>query len=166
MLAFVAAALLASTPSPAPTSLPSVADIIARHRSALGRIASSTARWTGTIHRTDGDEHFEVIADYTGRYRETWTTPIAAHAEGSNGITDWVQDENGDVIAKPTDHSFSYEFALVRLNDLRIDDPSHASVTGTIALDGRQAYVVKIEGGDHATTLYFDQKTYLLDGAD
>lgn len=160
MLALVAAALIAA---PAP---PSVDDLVARHRRALGRLVSTTARWNGTITRDAFTEHYEVTADYTGRYRETWTSTLGARAEGSDGKNDWTQDENGDVEATPTKHAFSFEFALVRLNDFRIDPRTQNSIGELVDVGGRKAYPLAIKDAGHTITLYVDAATALLDGAD
>ena len=161
MLAFFAAAVVGAS-----SSLPSVEELVARHRHALGRFASTTAHWTGTITRPDGVEKFEVTADYTGRFRQSWTNALGTSMQGSDGTTDWSEDENGDVTTGPAQHDFSFEYALVRLNDFRIDPGSRAEVSGPVEVDGRHAYALKVGDGDRATTLYLDVDTALVDGAD
>jgi hypothetical protein len=161
MLAMIAAAVIGSA-----TPLPSVDDLVLRHKHAVGRFASTTAHWTGTITRGDGAEHFEVTADYTGRYRQSWTTPLGTYMEGCDGTNDWVADENGTVTTQPTQHQFSFEYALVRLNAFRLDSTTQATVSGPVDVDGRHAYALKLVEGDRSTTLYLDVQTALVDGAD
>src|SRR5690348_11630265 len=101
MLAVIVAALVAS-----PAPLPSIDDLIVRHRRAIGKMAATTARWSGSVTRGDVVEKFVVTADYTGRYRQSWTTPLGTTLEGSDGKNDWDQDENGDVTIGPMRHTF------------------------------------------------------------
>jgi aspartyl protease len=161
MLAVALAALVGSA-----SPLPSVDELVARHRRALGRIASTTAHWAGTVAHGDVVEHFEVTADYTGRFRQSWTTPIGTSLEGSDGKNDWSEDENGNVTIQPTRHAFSFEYSLVRLNDIRIEDMSQASVAGSADVAGRKAYALKISDEVGTMTLYLDAETGLVDGAD
>jgi hypothetical protein len=161
MLAVLAAALIAPA-----SPLPSVAELIARHRHVLKRMRATTASWSGSIVRGDVVERFQVTADSTGRYRETWTTPLGETIEGSDGVSDWNKDENGNVESYPTKHAFSFQFALVRLNDFRIDDLSQTTVTGPVDVDGHAAYALKVTGASRTSTLFVDVDTALLDGVD
>ena len=161
MLDVIVAALIGSV-----APLPSVDELVARHHRAIGVISSTTAHWTGSIKRGQSTDRFEMTADYTGRYRQSWTTPLGTTIEGSDGSTDWAQDENGDVVQRPTEHGFSFEYALLRLNDFRIESDTKASVEGPVSINGRQAFALKLVQDGHSTTLYLDVKTYLVDGAD
>lgn len=161
MLAVLAAALIAPA-----SPLPSVDDLVARHRHVLKRVHATTGSWSGSIVRGDLVERFQVTADSTGRYRETWTTPLGITIEGSDGVSDWNQDENGNVDSHPTKHAFSFEFALVRLNDFRIEDSSQATVSGPVDVDGHQAYALKVTSPARTSTLFVDVATALLDGVD
>lgn len=162
MFAVFAAALIAGSAQP----LPSVDDLIARHHRALGRISSTTARWTGTLAHGDVVQRFEVTADYTGRYRQSWTSVIGTYLEGCDGTSDWNEDENGDVTVQPTQHEFSFAYGLMRLNDFRIDAGSHATLSGPVEIGGRRAYALKLGDGDRSTILYVDVQTALVDGVD
>jgi Aspartyl protease len=161
MLAVIAAALIGSA-----SPLPSVDDLIIRHRRALGRMTATTAHWTGTVANGDDVQKFEVTADYTGRYRQSWTSPLGTVLEGSDGKSDWTQDENGNVVVQPTRRAFSFQFSLVRLNDFRLDNANKMDVGGPVQIDGRPAYSIKIADGDRSMTLYLDVETSLVDGAD
>jgi len=161
MLAVLVAALVGSA-----SPLPSVDDLIIRHHRALGRMTATTAHWTGTIAYGDKVQTFEVTADYTGRYRQSWTSPLGTILEGSDGKNDWTQDVNGDVSVQPAQHAFSFQYSLVRLNDFRLDSANKTEVSGPVKIDGRPAYALKVVDGDRSMTLYIDVDTALVDGAD
>jgi hypothetical protein len=129
-------------------------------------MSATTAHWTGTVAYGDTVQKFEVTADYTGRYRQSWTSPLGTVLEGSDGKSDWSQDENGNVTVQPTRRAFSFEYSLMRLNDFRLDNANKMTVSGPIQIDGRSAYSIKVVDGDRSMTLYLDVDTALVDGAD
>ena len=161
MLIALVVALVTSMSSPTPT----LAELAKLHRHAMGHMPASTARWSGSITRGGVVQPFTVTADSTGRYRGSWQTALGTTLVGSDGSTDWTQDESGAVESQPTDHRFELGFELGRLDVFDFGDKD-ATVSGPVTVDGHKVYAIKITDADNPMTLYIDAKTYLVYGAD
>jgi len=161
-------AALGAAPQPRTTAapaLPSADTIFKRHMSALGRLPTLLARWSGSITDSTQTARYEVTAARDGRFRRTLTLALTRESEGSNGTVDWAQDENGNVNTSPAEHHSSMDARLVRLNDLRFDS-STAVVLALTNLDGRRVYSVSMPFQGINAIVYFDATTWLVDGAD
>ena len=162
LIAFVVA-LAASASSPSPT--PTLAELAKLHHRAMGHMPAPTARWSGSITRGGVVQPFTVTADSTGRYRGSWQTVLGTTVVGSDGSTDWTQDESGAVESQPTDRRFEIGFELARLDAYEFSDKS-ATLSGPLMVDGHKVYAIKVADADNPMTLYLDAKTYLVYGAD
>src|SRR5690348_16671094 len=97
MLAVLAAAVVTAAVAASSSPLPSAEELMARHHRAIGVLPATTAHWSGSLASGDLVERFEVTGDVAGRYRQSWTTTLGQSFEGSDGMSDWTEDENGDV---------------------------------------------------------------------
>jgi hypothetical protein len=161
-------AAFGATPKPQPVAsqpLPSVDTIFKRHRLALGRLPSLLARWSGTFTDEAQAARYEVTAARDGRYRRTYFLTLTQQAEGSNGVLDWDQDENGNVHTSPAARHSSMDARLVRLNDLRFDSTTSVVLAAT-NIDGHRVYSVSMPLQGINAIIYFDAATWLIDGAD
>jgi len=165
---FSLCAAFGATPQPRPPAtppLPSAETVYKRHMSALGRLPTLLARWSGSITDNTQTARYEVTAARDGRFRRTLTLALTREAEGSNGALDWTQDENGNVNTSPAEHHSSMDARLVRLNDLRFDSNT-AVVLALANLDGHRVYSVSMPFQGVNAIVYFDATTWLVDGAD
>lgn len=153
---------LARTGAAAPLS---VEEVVARHHDAMGRLPGLVAHWSGTVVTGAQSTHYEITAARDGRFRQVFKLPLAERSQGSNGILDWQQDENGNVQAYPAEHHVSMDARLVRLNDVRLD-PRHAALSGFAEINGRKAYVVNAMVEGTLSVIYIDAATFLVAGGD
>lgn len=151
----------AKTP-PAPLSLEQV---LARHHDALGRLPALVAHWSGSISEDAQQTHYEITAARDGRFRQLFKFALSERSQGSNGVVDWLQDENGNVQLVPAEHHVSMDARLVRLNDLRVD-AQHAVLSGINDVDGHRAYAVNTIVDGKLSVMYIDADSWLVDGAD
>jgi hypothetical protein len=146
--------------------LPSVASIVARHREALGRLPADSARWSGSVS-TDGVElSYETIADQKGRFRQSLSFPLATRLIGNDGISEWQQDENGNVQVRPALSSVSMSARLVGLNQYFLGLAHSATLVGITPIDEQPAYELHADVLGENMSFYVDVKTALLSGAD
>lgn len=145
--------------------LPSAEAIFKRHHAALGRLPSLIARWSGSVREPGQVASYEVIAARDGRFRRTYVLPLTQQGDGSNGVVDWEQDENGNVHTSPALHHSSMDSRLVRLNDMRFE-ANNAAVLAATNLDGRRVYSVSVPVQGANAIVYFDAVSWLVDGAD
>ncbi|HXN09413.1 MAG TPA: retropepsin-like aspartic protease, partial [Candidatus Acidoferrales bacterium] len=145
--------------------LPSADTVFKRHMAAIGKLPTLLARWSGSITDSAQTARYEITAARDGRFRRTLMLALTREAEGSNGVFDWEQDENGNVNTAPAEHHSSMDARLVRLNDLRFDSAT-AVVVALTNLDGRSVYSVSLPFQGINAIVYFDARTWLVDGAD
>ncbi len=145
--------------------IPSVDEIVSRHRTALGSLPALAAHWSGTISKDAQNIRYDIVAVRDGRFRQVFTFPLLQRSEGSNGAVDWTQDENGDVFVENAQHHGSMDARLVRMNDARID-PQHSFVSGIAQINGRKAYALSTVVAGKLSTIYIDAVNALVDGAD
>ena len=151
-------------PGAAPV-LPSVSTLFQRHSQAYGLLPVGSIRWSGTITSNGTQATYDIVADAKGHFRQDFTLPLSAHAEGDDGTNYWQQDENGNVTASAAEAHHNAVSRLIRLNDYKFDTPD-STVTGVTQIDGRKAYIVKTKVGQLDGTLYIDAATWLMDGGD
>ncbi|HLJ82725.1 MAG TPA: retropepsin-like aspartic protease [Candidatus Eremiobacteraceae bacterium] len=173
LVAIAVALATGATPAPAPPIplptppifLPTAGTLFLRHSQAFGLLPVGSIRWSGTVTSGGTEASYDAIADAKGHFRQDFTLPLSAHAEGDDGAHFWQQDENGNVTLTDTDNHHNAVSRLLRLNDYKFDTPG-AKVTGITYLDGRRAYVVSTKVGQVDATLYIDAASALVDGGD
>ena len=165
-LAFNAAASATSPPRAGPSpGLPSAESLMARHLQALGRLPELVAKWSGSITEGGQTARYEVVSARDGRFRRTYQLSLGSRTQGSNGVVDWEQDENGNVRTTPATRHSSMDARLVRLNDMLLD--SHdAVVLALTKVDGHRVYSVSMNLEGTNAIVYFDAASWLIDGAD
>lgn len=147
-------------------SLPTINELIARHRSAVGTMPPSGATWSGSISEGPTTAQYAVTVARDGRFRRTVMLPLAARADGDNGAVTWAQDENGDVQTELSTGRRSLASRLLGFNAYLLGVHPKESVDGARIIDGKSVLVVSARLGDQPATIYVDRQSALVAGAD
>lgn len=136
------------------------------HRLAIGRLPATWATWSGSVSIAGTTARYQYFADRNGKYRRVIDLPLAPVAEGDDGTTFWSQDQNGNVDLGPSSRRLPMEARLLRLNDSLLARGASGTVAGTSTIDGRDVYVVHLDGAAKDAAFYVDERTWLVVGAD
>jgi hypothetical protein len=165
----LAAASGSAAPSPATqtsTDVRAIDALIHRNHRSIGTLPGSVATWSGVITQADIDIRYATTAQRDGRYRTIYELPFGERSEGNDGVTAWIRDLNGNVIAEPVTHRRSFLTRLLGYNAALYDDTIAWARAGSGDLDGHSVEKLRTLIGKSDVLFYIDAQTGLVDGVD